>query len=251
MPRYYNEMPADVLLVMAASGDQEAREERVIREIMAVDKVEWPTARQTFLDVLAANRRFLFVATIPYKVGILCSFTAGIVSFPLIFHLDTVLVFNEVFVTTDVPEERDLETPLEVGAWAMNWMEAPLGQISFFLLCMQYARAQLENLGAKVRVAAPGNALHLCIQARPPTPSPSPPLAPRYALLRLHEWRCLGKRTIPLTPSYPCCPHCWCEALHGLVQGAARGTPVRRVSYVRQAHHFVVFGERQLVAQRS
>jgi hypothetical protein len=28
-------------------------------------------------------------------------------------------------------------------------MEPPLGQISFFLLCMQYARAQLENLGAK------------------------------------------------------------------------------------------------------
>jgi hypothetical protein len=28
-------------------------------------------------------------------------------------------------------------------------MEPPLGQISFFLLCMQFARAQLENLGAK------------------------------------------------------------------------------------------------------
>jgi hypothetical protein len=28
-------------------------------------------------------------------------------------------------------------------------MEPPLGQISFFLLCMQYARAQMENLGLK------------------------------------------------------------------------------------------------------
>lgn len=27
-------------------------------------------------------------------------------------------------------------------------MEPPLGTISFFLLCMQYARAQLENLNA-------------------------------------------------------------------------------------------------------
>lgn len=33
-------------------------------------------------------------------------------------------------------------------------MEPPLGQISFFLLCMQYARAQLENLGAKPYTAA-------------------------------------------------------------------------------------------------
>ena len=28
-------------------------------------------------------------------------------------------------------------------------MEPPLGAVSFFLLCMQYARAQLENLGVK------------------------------------------------------------------------------------------------------
>ena len=50
---------------------------------------------------------------------------------------------------TDVPEEKDLETPLEVGTFAWGWMEPPLGQISFFLLCMQYARSQMENLGVK------------------------------------------------------------------------------------------------------
>ena len=49
----------------------------------------------------------------------------------------------------DVPETKDLETPLEVGSWAWNWMEPPLGQISFFLLCLQYARAQMQNLGYK------------------------------------------------------------------------------------------------------
>jgi hypothetical protein len=46
----------------------------------------------------------------------------------------------------DVPEEKDLETALEVGSWAWNWMEPPLGQISFFLLCLQFARAQMQNL---------------------------------------------------------------------------------------------------------
>ena len=38
---------------------------------------------------------------------------------------------------------------MQVGSWAWNWMEPPLGQMSFFLLCMQYARNQLTNLGAK------------------------------------------------------------------------------------------------------
>eukprot|EP00980_Cylindrotheca_fusiformis_P012932 scaffold3235_cov83-Cylindrotheca_fusiformis.AAC.3 len=55
--------------------------------------------------------------------------------------------FNDLYVTTDIPEPRDLETRLEVGAWTWNWMEPPLGTLSFSLLCLQYARAQLENLG--------------------------------------------------------------------------------------------------------
>lgn len=74
---------------------------------------------------------------------------AAVGSIPMIFELNTVLWFNELYVTTDVPEAKDLETPLEVGSFAWNWMEPPLGTISFFLLCMQYARAQMENLGVK------------------------------------------------------------------------------------------------------
>jgi hypothetical protein len=50
-------------------------------------------------------------------------------------------------VCADVPEAKDLETWLEVGGFAWNWMEPPLGTISFVLLCMQFARSQLQNLG--------------------------------------------------------------------------------------------------------
>jgi hypothetical protein len=59
------------------------------------------------------------------------------------------LPFVVLFLSVDVPEAKDLETPLEVGTFAWNWMEPPLGQASFFLLCMQYARAQMQNLGIK------------------------------------------------------------------------------------------------------
>lgn len=38
---------------------------------------------------------------------------------------------------------------LEVGSWSWNWMEPPLGTISFFLLCMQFAREQRVNIGIK------------------------------------------------------------------------------------------------------
>ena len=56
---------------------------------------------------------------------------------PLRAHPDTCLWFNEGFVTTEVAEAKDLETWLEVGSWSWTWMEPPLGQISFFLLCLQ------------------------------------------------------------------------------------------------------------------
>merc|ERR1711988_804510 len=64
----------------------------------------------------------------------------------MVFDLGTALWFNEYFVTADVAEPEDLETPLEVGIWTWNWMEPPLGQISFFLLCLQWAREQLVNI---------------------------------------------------------------------------------------------------------
>lgn len=41
MVRKYNEMPNDILLALAISGDHEARQERLIREIMSVDKCSW------------------------------------------------------------------------------------------------------------------------------------------------------------------------------------------------------------------
>lgn len=149
MVRKYNDMPNEVLLNMAIMGDQDAREERVIREVMAVENVSWNDAQPIFEKIVASNRRGLFLATLPYKIGIASSVIAGVVSIPMIFDLNVVLWFNELYVTSDVPEAKDLETPLEVGSFAWNWMEPPLGTISFFLLCMQYARSQLENLGAK------------------------------------------------------------------------------------------------------
>ena len=53
--------------------------------------------------------------------------------------------FNERYVTADVPPEKDLETWLEVGSWTWNWMEPPLGTISFVLLCVQVHKASSSS----------------------------------------------------------------------------------------------------------
>ena len=149
MPRSYNELPNELIISAAIEGDQEAVEERLIREIMAVESLSWDEARPIFLEMVQENRKGLFMITLPYKIGVVSAVVAGVVSLPMVFDYNTVLWFNEFYVTSDVPEAKDLETPLEVGSWAWNWMEPPLGQVSFFLLCMQFARAQLQNLDKK------------------------------------------------------------------------------------------------------
>lgn len=60
----------------------------------------WAQAQHVVADIINSNRRGLFVATLPYKIGIFTSVTAAIVSIPMIFDLNTVLWFNEVYVTS-------------------------------------------------------------------------------------------------------------------------------------------------------
>jgi hypothetical protein len=53
----------------------------------------------------------MFVLSLPYQIGIAASLTAGFASIPLCFHLPTAEWFNMYYVTTDVPEPKDLRRP--------------------------------------------------------------------------------------------------------------------------------------------
>ncbi len=46
------------------------------------------------------------LAALPYQLGMAAALAAGAASIPLTYHLDTVLWFNEHYVTTDVAEPR-------------------------------------------------------------------------------------------------------------------------------------------------
>ena len=149
MPRAVHEYPSDVLLIMAEAGDWDACKERLIREIMAVDEVEYDEAEEVFQAINRKNSSGTFFAALPYRVGIFTALVCGFGSLPMVFHYETAYSFNDAFVTTEVPPKEDLETWLEVGLWSWGWMEPPLGQASFLLLCLQYSRAQLDNMNIK------------------------------------------------------------------------------------------------------
>mmetsp|Transcript_19371 Transcript_19371/g.35055 ORF Transcript_19371/g.35055 Transcript_19371/m.35055 type:complete len:258 (+) Transcript_19371:41-814(+) len=145
----FHEMDNDSITLLAAQGDIGARSERVIREIMAVDNISWEEANVKLNEMRQTLNAGLGVKTMPQKIFIGSLIIAGFVTFPLCFDVNTAKVFNEMYVTTDVADPEDLETWLEVGTWTWNWMEPPLGQLSFFILCLDFARAQLNNLGLK------------------------------------------------------------------------------------------------------
>lgn len=149
MPLSPQELDNASLVTLGALGEHSACKEILKRHIMSVDKVSYDEACGTFELILKKNREGMFLLALPYQIGISVAVLAGFGSLPMVFDLGVAEWFNEYFVTTDVPEPEDLETFLEVGNWTWNWMEPPLGTISFTLLCLQYSRAQLENLGIK------------------------------------------------------------------------------------------------------
>jgi len=118
--------------------------------IRSVDNVSYADACKTYMDIRDFNRSIIgFSHTIPYRISIASATVAAFASIPLCFHLPSVEFFNATFVNLDVPEPESLRTWLGVGAWSWEWMEPPLGQLSFMILCLQVARNQLGTIGHK------------------------------------------------------------------------------------------------------
>ena len=92
-------------------------------------------------DALASqvNSDGLWMHKLPYQAVRWTAIISGVVSLPLVFEIRTAKAFNDYLVTMEVPlpTSGELDTVLEVGSWTWNWMEPPLGTISFYLLCMQ------------------------------------------------------------------------------------------------------------------
>jgi hypothetical protein len=149
MPLTVQEMDNSTLVTLGEMGHHEARIEILKRHIMARDQTSYEAAGEKFKEIARKNSENKFLLTLPYHVGIATALTLGAASLPMVFSLDVAHWFNTHFVTTQIPEPEDVETIWEVGSYTWNWMEPPLGTISFVLLTLQFSRSQIQNLGAK------------------------------------------------------------------------------------------------------
>jgi len=138
----------ETVIKLAALGNEQARAELLKRHIMDVESIEYLEASKIF-DKIAQENKVSHWLSLPNKIGVIFFFSAAFISMPLVFHLDTALWFNELFVTADIPEPKDLETWLETGSWTWLWMEPLTGQLNFFLIALGFARMQFKTLGIK------------------------------------------------------------------------------------------------------
>jgi len=149
MPQSYSSMKHEQILQLCVEGSQPARREALIRNIMSVDSIEYDQATLQVVQLAQINRSYMQLEYSPYHLGMGGALLSGAISFPLVFDKRSVMWFNDVFVTAEIPPPEDLETFWEIGSWSWGWMEPVIGQASFVLLLLQFARSQAMKLGLK------------------------------------------------------------------------------------------------------
>lgn len=149
MPTSVAYMSNESLIILAEGGSHEACFERLVRDVMRVDNLEYMEAKKVADSIRASNRQHVRTYASFNWAGLFGSSFCLAACIPMVFSRRVALMFNEHFVTTEVPEAADLETFYEVGAWTWNWMEPILGTGSFMILCLQLARSQMVNMDYK------------------------------------------------------------------------------------------------------
>ena len=79
------------LSIVAALGNQDARRERLLREIMSVDKISRQDAFPMFREIVEFNRKGLLMATLPQRLGIAIAVSSSILCLPAVFDRNFVM----------------------------------------------------------------------------------------------------------------------------------------------------------------
>ena len=151
MPRHISELSGEMLFLMTKTqgGSLIASRERLRRDIMWVDDVDYEAAGGRIVEIARYGTGESALLKAPYYAGWVTAQAAGWASIPLVFSLELAMSFNRHYVMAPLPDEGGTDTLLEVGIWTWQWMEPPLGTFSFFLLCAQFGAQQRANLGIK------------------------------------------------------------------------------------------------------
>lgn len=127
----------------ARSGCRFARRERLLRNIMNVDKVSWDEAHDQLIEMDKTNEEFYWLYSFPYRFGIIMAVGGAAGAVLMVFHGDVALWYAETVVGEGLPEGTESVKDMsvnQIGSWTWTWMEPMIGVGSFVLLCLQFSR---------------------------------------------------------------------------------------------------------------
>jgi hypothetical protein len=141
------ELDNHTLLVLSRDTEaHDVHQERLIRDIMGKDGIEYDQAANIMKDMFEFNQVHPLVM-VPYDVTFLLFGVSAVACVPLVFYFDTAKLFADaVSATLDVEEIPTLHSASNVGAWTWTWMEPMIGTASFSILCLQLARTTMKKL---------------------------------------------------------------------------------------------------------
>jgi hypothetical protein len=149
---HVSQMCNEDLLLLSELGRHSAHKERLLREIMEVDKVGWEQAHHKLYEMDDYNERYYWLQSMPYRIGILLASFGAVGSSAFVFWPPAAEWFGDTFAREDLPEGcekvSDL-TLLQVGSWTWGWMEPLMGTLSFVLLCFQFSRSCMWKLNMR------------------------------------------------------------------------------------------------------
>jgi len=151
-PTHISEIGHSTLAHLALQGNHFAHRERMIREIMSVDNVNWEEAHETLEKMDLYKERNYWWVTMPYRIGICVATACGVASIAMVFHPRVAFWYGTEIAGEDLPyTDKDVNdmTINQVGTWTWSWMEPMIGTASFVLLCAQFMRGQLIKLQMK------------------------------------------------------------------------------------------------------
>ena len=146
----FSEYDDTTLAIMASQRVHGAFKERMLREVMRRDKLEYGEAYAVLAKLNEANEQLIWLFKMPYQLGIATTLFFGLASVPCVFHRGTALWFCKTFVKEEIPTDAEtLDTFFKVGTWTWQWMEPAIGTASFVLLSFQLIRSHMQKIDLK------------------------------------------------------------------------------------------------------
>jgi hypothetical protein len=143
MPRFTYEYSNEMLFFAARDpNSHDIHQERLIREIMVVDDVDYDEAAERMRVLYRHNFLASRYMLMPLHFGLgLCGVSA-VGCFPLVFHYPTAAAFADLVAAVPEAPIEDVACA-NVGTWTWAWMEPMIGTASFSILCLQLLRQSL------------------------------------------------------------------------------------------------------------